>query len=65
MAHPQRRIQLTLHCDNRRELARDRIQGPYHIKNYKMGRLPRLQVLARLAGVLEVTIDWVLVGGKK
>ena len=37
---------------------------PNMIKNYEMGRLPRLQVLARLAGALEVTIDWILVGEK-
>jgi DNA-binding XRE family transcriptional regulator len=38
---------------------------PNTIKNYEMGRLPRLQVLARLAGAPEVTIEWILVGGKK
>jgi hypothetical protein len=30
-----------------------------------MGRLPRLQVLVRLAGALEVTIELILVGLKK
>jgi hypothetical protein len=32
-------------------------------KNYEIGRLPRLQVLARLAGALEVMIDWILAAG--
>jgi transcriptional regulator with XRE-family HTH domain len=32
------------------------------IKNYEMGRLPRLQVLVRLAAALDVTIDCDLAG---
>jgi hypothetical protein len=30
-----------------------------------MGRLPRLQVLASLAGALEISIEWILVAAKK
>jgi hypothetical protein len=40
-------------------------KDPNTIKNYEMERLPRLQVLVRLASGLEVTVEWILVGGKQ
>jgi hypothetical protein len=47
--------------------ARHRIQGPRTLKNYELGRLPRLEVLVRLAGMFEVSVEWILVeaGNKK
>ena len=35
------------------------------LRIYEMGGLPRLQILVRLAGALEVAIDRILIGSKK
>jgi hypothetical protein len=38
---------------------------PIRLRIYEMGGLPRLQILVRLAGALEVAIDRILIGSKK
>ena len=55
-----------LQSDKRRELAcAIGFKDLNAIKNYEMGRLPRLQILLRLAGALEVTIERMLVTVRK
>jgi transcriptional regulator with XRE-family HTH domain len=63
-----RRIRQRRETMGMRQIDRTRAMGfkdPNTSKNYEMGRLPRRQVLARLTGALEVTIDWILVRPKK